>query len=788
MSAGASELAACTVVARRELARARVLAESFRAHHPGASVFVLLVDRIDGPAPSTREPFELIELDRLGLTDAPALCFAYALPELRAVLQPRLLRHLIMDRGVARLVYLAPGSLVLRELDEVRRLLDRHSPLLFPELSAAAPDDAGRRREEEALGAGLYRADLIALRGDPAALSFLDWWARRVRRVRGDGPEASRVAQPWLGLAPALADTAHVVRSLGYAGSSRRLGARAVAVRGDEAWVEDRPLYVACPEDRDAESPDPERVLGPVLARYRARLAAAGDAEAAGWPYPFERFDNGVPIPLEVRRCYRALGSGAARFGDPFVTAAPGSFWDWAREEAHPGSGVSRFWYHVHVTRPDLRRAFPAVFGADRKAFLAWARRHGWDEYRVPAPFEPAARTAAPRATPPAVAIPGPRPGVNLIGYAMSEKGLGEALRATARALDTTGLPYCVVDFPDAGSANADRSLVGVLADNPYPVNVIHLTPDQLPYLIRVRGSAFLRGKYNVGYWMWELPELPPALHGSFAYLDEVWVGSAWCLETIARVSPVPVVKIPLALPLDGVTGASGGRGAFGLPEGAFLVLFMFDAHSTLARKNPTGVIQAFRRAFKDAEDVGLVLKLGRGTPRIRRTLQDEAGEARVIVIDRVLERTEVNALIEASDCYVSLHRSEGFGLTMAEAMALGKPVIATGYSANTDFMTPANSLLVRYDLVALREDHPPYPRGGTWAEPDLDHAAELLRWVYENREAARRLGERAARDIRAYLAAPAVGRLIARRLEVIGRRMEAGDFARWSAAARWRD
>jgi glycosyltransferase involved in cell wall biosynthesis len=370
----------------------------------------------------------------------------------------------------------------------------------------------------------------------------------------------------------------------------------------------------------------------------------------------------------------------------------------------------------------------------------------------------------------------------------MSEKGLGEALRATARALDTTGLPYCVVDFPDAGSANADRSLVGVLADNPYPVNVIHLTPDQLPHLLRVRGNAFLRDKYNVGYWMWELPELPPALHASFAYLDEVWVGSGYCLETIARAAPVPVVKVPLALSLDAVAAPSAGRRAFGLPEGVFLFLFMFDAHSTLARKNPAGVIQAFRRAFKDTEDVGLVVKLGRGTPRIRRLLQDEAGDARVVVIDRVLERPAVTALVQAIDCYVSLHRSEGFGLTMAEAMALGKPVVATGYSANTDFMTPANSLLVRYDLVELQEDHPPYPKGGTWAEPDLDHAAELLRWVHENREAARRLGERAARDVRDYLAPAAVGRLIAGRLEVIRRRMEAGDFARWSAAARWRD
>src|SRR5262249_21041259 len=213
-------------------------------------------------------------------------------------------------------------------------------------------------------------------------------------------------------------------------------------------------------------------------------------------------------------------------------------------------------------------------------------------------------------------------------------KGLGEALRATARALTAAGVPYCVVDFPDPLSANIDRSLVGVLQHNPHAINVIHVTPDQLPVFVQARGTEFLRGRYNVGFWMWELPELPRALQGSFAYLDEVWVGSGYALDAISRTAPIPVVKVPLALPPEGLPTKDVGREFFGLRDDALVFLFAFDVQSTLVRKNPGGVIRAFKAAFKGGEDVQLVLKLIHGDPGIRRALQEEAGDERVVVMD----------------------------------------------------------------------------------------------------------------------------------------------------------
>jgi glycosyltransferase involved in cell wall biosynthesis len=361
---------------------------------------------------------------------------------------------------------------------------------------------------------------------------------------------------------------------------------------------------------------------------------------------------------------------------------------------------------------------------------------------------------------------------VNLTGHVFSEKGMGEVVRAMVRALEAAEVPHCVVDLPDAGSLNRDRTVVGLLRENPYPVNLIQVNPIGLPGVVQARGPAFFRGKHNIGYWLWELPDLPEAFHGAYSYVDEVWVASDYCLEAIARVSPIPVVKVPPPLPPEGPPVRPVGRDHFGLRDDERVFLFIFDAHSIVERKNPRGLIAAFRRAFPDEPDARLVLKVVHATADLVAELR--AADPRVVVLDRVLDRDEVGALIRLSDCYVSLHRSEGFGLTMAEAMALGKPVIATGYSSNLDFMNVGNSLLVRYDLVRLERDHPPYPRGSVWAEPDVAHAAELMRAVYEDPVMARRLGERAREDVMRYLSPQRVGERVRERLALVGRDLEA--------------
>jgi glycosyltransferase involved in cell wall biosynthesis len=353
---------------------------------------------------------------------------------------------------------------------------------------------------------------------------------------------------------------------------------------------------------------------------------------------------------------------------------------------------------------------------------------------------------------------------VNVTGYITSEKAVGEAVRSDIRSLEAAKIPCALNNFIDPESVGREDTHTSFSEDNPYGVNLVHINAVELANFLRHKGERYFRGCYNIGYWVWELSDFPREWVSSFRYFDEIWVPSNFVLDAISRVAPIPVIRIPHSLSDVPERGAYG-RMHYGIPQGKLTFLFMFDFHSFMERKNPLGLIRAFRKAFRPDDDALLVLKCSHATPAQLQALREASAGADVRIIDRILSRAEVNDLVEASDFYVSLHRSEGFGLTMAEAMSMGKPVIATGYSGNMDFMTPANSFLVKHRLVEIERSHGPYKKGCMWADPDIDHAAELMRFVYENRERAMEVGQLARQDLLHAFHPRAVGKLMKDRL-----------------------
>jgi glycosyltransferase involved in cell wall biosynthesis len=267
--------------------------------------------------------------------------------------------------------------------------------------------------------------------------------------------------------------------------------------------------------------------------------------------------------------------------------------------------------------------------------------------------------------------------------------------------------------------------------------------------------------------WGWETDAIPARWREAFPLLDEIWVYSTYVAANLARVAPIPVrcIPPPVSPPEVGDVDLD-----LGLPDG-FRFLFMFDFFSTIQRKNPVGLIDAFQRAFAPGEGPQLVIKTINGVHRyeaLDEVLAAAGGRPDIHVVDRSLSGAERDALVAGCDCYVSLHRSEGFGLTLAECMALGKPVIGTAFSATTDFMTEDNSYPVGYELTRVGADCEIYPPDGTWAEPDVDQAAGHMRSVIENPGEARAKGERARARIEELYSPLAVGALIRARLEEI--------------------
>ena len=366
-------------------------------------------------------------------------------------------------------------------------------------------------------------------------------------------------------------------------------------------------------------------------------------------------------------------------------------------------------------------------------------------------------------------------PGLNAAGFFKGEYGIGDASRAFYKVIHESTLPAVFINIHNRNHRNLDKSFDEFTETNPHSVNLMTFSFDYARRFYRDMGARFFRGHYNIAIWYWELEKFPVRWHPAFDYYDEIWATTSFCHKSIAEVSPIPVTRIDYPFYQPQETPAPDREG-FGFKNDAWIFMFNFDFHSVLKRKNPDGLIAAFRKAFDPAkDDAWLVLKSinAERYPQLAEELKRSTDGLNVIWINEHLDGPRMKQLFATVDCFVSLHRSEGLGLGMAQAMAFGKPVIATGYSGNMDFTTPKNSLLVNYKLTELDWDYGVYEKGNFWAEPDVDHAAEQMRWIFNNREAGRELGRRAKTDMQKIMSPETALRQMRQRLGEIDPRFK---------------
>ena len=768
-----------TIAARNYLPFTRLLARSFKAHNPQDTFVVLMVDAEPGEVPEEPE-FEVTTPADLPLDpgEFQRLAFFYDVTELSTALKPWALEMLLL-RGAETAVYLDPDIYVFGSLSKIAELSAEHGIVLTPHAIKPIPRDGLRPTEADIMGSGVYNLGFIGVGKDNVPM--LHWWQERLRRDSIAAPEQMLFTdQRWIDLVPGLWDCA-ILRDPGYNVAYWNLDSRPVERRDGALYAGGHLLRFFHFSGYRPETPwilskyvadNPRVVLSehPVVAElcedYGQKAMDAGMTPGQIAPYRYNRLSDGTSIGKGMRRIYRDAVLRADKGEAPYPPLAfdpetEGDLVAWFTEPQV--NGLSRLLVELWHTRPDLQGAFPWALQGDSAPFLQWAARWGVAEREVPPAWVRRLRNTPQRGTRRTATT-----GVNLAGYFAAELGMGQGGRLLIEAVKAAGLPYATISSGRTLSRQQATFAAGD-SDVRYPVNVAFVNADQFPLWAADVGPDLLEGRYTIGVWAWEVDEFPDFAE-ALSLVDEIWGISTFVRDAVAARTDKPVHVIPLPIPPAPEHIEPLDRAALGLTDDPYF-LFVFDYFSVLERKNPIATIDAFTRAFAEGEGPQLVIKTING--HLRRIDRDRvrqacAGRSDIHLVEDYLSGSQLRSLMAHAAAYVSLHRSEGYGLTMSEAMALGRPVIATGYSGNLDFMTQENSLLVPYELVPVGPGVDPYPASASWAEPDIAVAAAYLRRIIEDPEFARELGERARASV-AKVGDPSIAaRFVSSRIEAI--------------------
>jgi len=517
----------------------------------------------------------------------------------------------------------------------------------------------------------------------------------------------------------------------------------------------------------------------------------------------------GAPSPSSALSSQRLLEFDADGQSDELLRAL---------NSKHPSfahcatTALSRFMHFLWSSRPDLQWAFDITDSFGRMEFTKWYLVHARREYGlnaaaypayVLAPLlrspEPGIRAAAeamgteraacaceqPKGEPPGSraneARPAPgvwhrppgRAGVNLIGYARGVFGMGQQLRAMATSCSEAAIPFSICNIDDQGHGSRDESVAAwITPTQDYACNIFNMNPDTLLGTYFRFGPDFFSQRHNIGYWAWELPRAPEEFDFAFSMVDELWAVSRFVEQALSARSPVPVVHMPLPIVVPAAAG-SYGKARYGQPEDCFVFLFVFDAASYLVRKNPIAAVRAFMQAFPDKHTrVRLVLK----TMNVREDdeswkclVREAKRDPRISILTTRMTREELLGLMGACDVFVSLHRSEGFALCIAESMWLGKPVISTNFSGSRDFAREGTACTVDYMMCPVEPGAYPFAKLQHWAEPSIEHASWYMRRLLEDEGYRDQISKAGQAVVQATLNPAVVGQRYAARLAEIG-------------------
>ena len=755
-----------TICAANYLPFAQTLASSFLRFHPESKFYLLLVDgdvpgiTIDlGPEINVIKPSDLDIEPEVFMR----MAIYYDVTELSTALKPLGLKYLL-DNGSDIAIYLDPDIEVFSELIEIPRHLEATNIALTPHTLHGIPRDGLSPSDYDIMASGIFNLGFIAIKKSLQTYEFLTWWNERLTYDCISEVENNLFTdQRWIDFVPSYYSFS-VIRDYGYNVAYWNLHEREIAKVDSGYYVNKNPLRFFHFSGYKPNKPwllsshvaDTPRVVmydhplvKEIADRYGTQACEFGWGTNESLPYGYLNFIDGLRLTPEIRRRYRT-DLIAALQGDlnlpPLPTESAEEILVWLNRQIPESGRLNVSLFDVWKGRSDLQLAFPLATSTDAPGVFKWAHEFGVDEKVINEStikiFDHALDSVNKELLTKDL-------GVNVSGYFKGEFGVGQFGRLVARAAIASGLPVTTLVNRQTESRQ-DEEFELTNSKALYPVTIGSINADQFdPWLAQLPPELRAHSKF-VGVWAWEIESFPKNLFPAFNLVDEVWAISSFVRDSIKVQTKKPVFVFPGPI-ITPIISETLDRSAIGISERDEFNLFMFDYFSVFKRKNPLDLIAAHILAFPEESGPKLVIKTvnGHRNKSQQDRLMNAASErGDIIVIDSYLSREQLHSLLNECQTYISLHRSEGYGLTLAEAMALGKPVIATGYSGNMDFMKPGNSILVPFELVPVGGDAFPYPEDSRWAQPDIEYAANAMRELSGDESLRSRIGNQARIDV----------------------------------------
>lgn len=784
-----TNFAACTIVAHNYLPQARILAESFRKFHPDSTFYIVIVDRPIEARLVQSDDFQVVPITDIdfGTEGFGLMAAIYDVTEFATSVKPFVLKQLVESHDCV--FYIDPDIKVFAPLSPLVEKTVETGWSLTPHSMKPIKRNEWQPTEQEIKAAGIYNLGYVGVTKN--SIEMLGWWGERLRRdCIIDVENQLFTDQRWIDMAVGIFPV-HIERTTSYNVAYWNLDHRHLWKDGDTYMVDDDVLRFFHFSGYDPKKPHwiskyqigRPRVLmsdNPVMSElfvdYGTQMLAIRKEISDSGPYGWRDIIPGMSWTRGLRRQLRselmeAELSGSELPPTPYSNNGVTPFLDWLRDvRLGDQTELPRFLSAIYWERGDLVHHFPEVRGGQHGRLEEWIYKSGVIEnstirnlFELKETEESIESSVESRSN-----LPG---GVDVFGYLNAELGVGEAGRLVCKALTAAGIPISTIVNKETVSRQKYNFPTDEIGQ--YSTLFMSINADQLPDACSYLGHEFLKDRYVIGQWFWELEDLPDRYQRSFDLVDEIWAPTLFIKDALEKKSPsrVKIVHMPLPL-VTPELNSSIDRKSFGISAG-YAFLFTFDLMSVLKRKNALGLIDAYCAAFAENDGAVLVLKTINGNKRLSE-LEEIRWRSKnrkdIIVIDQYLDVKDSSSLMNICDCYISLHRSEGLGLTMSEAMLLGKPVIATAYSGNMDFMTDDTSLLVPWIYTEVGDDAESYPADALWAEPDLTVASSMMQNLFQDRRFGMALGDRAKRNLQTRFSPEVTGARMRNRLENIWR------------------